>query len=334
MNINYALIDLHLHIDGSIPIKTIIKCAKIENIDLPSYNENELIKYLSVQGKCENLNKYLSYFDFPNRVMQSSTTLTLCTKELVESLASQGLLYAELRIAPQFHTKKGLSQEQVTASIIKGIKEGMENTNIKVNLILCIMRGSNQEDNIKTLGTAKKFLKKGVVAIDLAGDEALYPNKRYKFFFEIASKLSIPFTIHSGEAAGAESIIYAIKIGAKRIGHGVRSLESKDLLIKEKEENTTLELCPTSNLQTRAISCIEDFPIKRLMEKGIKCTVNTDNMTVSNTTLKKEFEILFNANQLNDTTAKKVVLNAVDAAFLSAEEKTILRTKIMDKLNM
>lgn len=334
MNYNkYALIDLHLHIDGSLPIKTIIKCAKIEGIHLPTEDSIELKKYLTVSENCTDLNEYLKCFSLPISVMQSKESLSLCAYDLVKELNSQGLIYAELRFAPQFHCKKGLTQDNVTNAIIEGMKKAENEGEIKTNLILCCMRGSKVEDNIETIEIAKKYYQKGVVAIDLAGAEAIFPTSDYKNIFSKAKELGLPYTIHAGEADGAKSITSALDFGALRLGHGIRSLESQDIIKREKKDNIILELCPTSNLQTKAISSLKEYPIPEFIKANVLCTINTDNMTVSGTTLENEFKILFEAGLIDKNTAKQLVLNSAKAAFINDSEKEILLKKVKAILN-
>lgn len=329
----YALIDLHLHIDGSLPINTIIKCAQIEGITLPTEDTTELKKYLTVSENCTDLNEYLVCFNLPISVMQSKKSLFLCAYDLVKELNSQGLIYAELRFAPQFHCEKGLTQDQVTKAVIEGMRRAESETKIKTNLILCCMRGNKIEKNIQTLEIARKYYKKGVVAIDLAGAESLFPTSDYENLFNKAKELGLPYTIHAGEADGAKSITSALDFGALRLGHGIRSLESQDILKREEKDNIILELCPTSNLQTKAISSLKEYPIPEFIKANVLCTINTDNMTVSGTTLENEFKILFEAGLIDKNTAKQLVLNSAKAAFINDSEKEILLKKVKAILN-
>ena len=337
----YALIDLHLHIDGSLPINTVIQCAKIENVTLPSEDPLKLKKYLTVSKNCTDLNEYLKCFSLPISVMQSKKSLLLCAYELVKELNSQGLIYAELRFAPQFHTEKGLNQDEVTKAIMEGMKkaeseiieESKNKEGIRTNLILCCMRGSKTEDNIETIKIAKKYYQKGVVAIDLAGAEAIFPTSDYENLFNKAKELGLSYTIHAGEADGTKSITSALDFGSLRLGHGIRSLESPNIIKREKEDNICLELCPTSNLQTKAVSSLKNYPISKFIKAGILCTINTDNMTVSGTTLKNEFKKLFESGLIDKNTAKQVVLNSAKAAFIDDSQKEILLKKIRARLN-
>ncbi len=318
---NYAIVDLHLHLDGSLSPEAIIEVAKKENIKLPSYEVNELRKYLEVPPTCSSLNEYLTKFDIPNLVLQSKNGLKTCTLDLLKRLSKDGLKYVEIRMAPQLSTSKGLSQDEVVSTLIETIKEGEKLYNIKANLILCLMRGENlNKENAETVKVARKYLNKGVVALDLAGAEALFPNEKFADFFIIANNLEIPFTIHAGEAGDYTSVLSAIRFNAKRIGHGVHAIENEDVVKLLVERKIPLEICPKSNLDTKTISSISELPIKEFMEKGVIVTINTDDMTVSNTSLKNEYKLLYE-NGLNCSDLRQIAINSINSAFLEKKEK-------------
>jgi len=320
------MIDLHLHLDGSLSPKTIIKLAEMSGVTLPAYDEKELLRYISADINCEDLNEYLKCFDLPLSVMQSAESLEHSVCALCEELKTKGMKYVEIRFAPQLHTKNGLSQTEVVSAAIEGIKR----SGFFANLILCCMRGDNNiEENLETVRVAKEFLGKGVVAVDLAGAEGLFKTESFAEVFKLARELNVPFTIHAGEADGAESVRCAVEFGAKRIGHGVRSLEDMAVVELIKEKNICLEMCPTSNIQTKAVADIADYPIKRFMELGVCVTLNTDNMTVSGTNIENEFELLKRELGLTEEERNNILKNAVNSAFLSDEEKTKLMSCVI-----
>lgn len=323
----YAIIDLHLHLDGSLSAKAIIKIAKKEGIKIPSFEEKELNEYLIVPHNCGSLNEYLERFSLPNLVLQSKYGLEVCTTDLLERLAKDGLKYVEIRMAPQLSTDQGLTQEKVVKILIKTMKKARKSC-IFSNLILCMMRGNDtHEKNFETIGIAKKFLGKGVVAMDLAGAEALFPNELFKKEFEEINKLGIPLTIHSGEAAGSESVSSALKFGAARIGHGIHSIEDKNVIKELIKRGVCLEICPKSNLDTKTINKYEDLPIREFMKNGIKVTINTDDMTVSNTTLKQEYETLVKLG-FSEEELKSFAKNSIDFAFCNSKLKGYLNSLI------
>ena len=322
------MIDLHLHLDGSLTPELIIKLAKEQNIKLPTYDSNNLKQYLAVPKDCESLNDYLKCFELPLSVLQTKDAISQSVCDLLTRLKNQGFIYAEVRFAPQLHTQKGLSQKEVVEAAINGLKL----SNFNANLILCCMRGSdNERENLETVDTAKEFLGKGVCALDLAGAEALFKTKTFKKVFDKARELNIPFTIHAGEADGAESVKTAINFGAKRIGHGVYSIYDNELLKEIIDKKIVLEICPTSNFQTKALGTIQDYPVKKLFDLGVKISINTDNMTVSNTTIFDEYKFLKDNFGFTDSDIEKTILNSIDAAFITEKEKNKLKKLIMKK---
>ena len=319
----YAIVDLHLHLDGSLSAKAIIEVAKKEGINLPTFDEKELNKYLMVPENCQSLNEYLERFSLPNLVLQSKQGLEICTLDLLERLAKDGLKYVEIRMAPQLSTDKGLLQEEVVETLIKTCKIA-EKSHIFSNLILCMMRGNDtKEKNLETIRVAKKFLGKGVVAMDLAGAEGLFPNEMFDEEFNLIHELNIPLTIHAGEASGASSVASALKYHAVRIGHGIHSAEDENVLQELKDKNIYLEVCPKSNLDTKTISKYEDLPLKAFINKGIKVSINTDDMTVSNTTLKQEYETLSKMG-FNEKELQEFAKNSIEASFTDQKTKDYL----------
>lgn len=322
----YAIADIHLHLDGSLSAKAIIKVAKEEGIKLPSYCPHKLNKYLRVPKNCKSLNEYLERFALPNLVLQTKNGLRKCSLDLLERLAKQGLKYCEIRMAPQLSTAQGLSQKKVVETLIQTFNEQKF---IRANLILCLIRGKDtHEANIETIEVAKEFYRKGVVAIDLAGAEALFENQLFEKEFKLAQEYKLPFTIHAGEAGDARSVQSAIEMGASRIGHGIHSVDDKNVLELLKKRGICLEICPKSNLDTKTIKSYSELPLKKLKEAGVKVSINTDDMTVSNTELWKEYRTLTKLGFKEDE-LQEFALNTVDAAFVSDAEKVILKKFIL-----
>ena len=315
------LVELHIHLDGALSIDNCKKIAKIQNIIIPS--DEKLSKILTVSSNCHDLNEFLTKFDFPLSLLQTKLGIKNSVINLLNELEKQGIIYVEIRFAPQLHTNKSLTQEEVVLSAL----EGLESSNIKSNLILCCMRGDkNNKENMETVRIAKKYLDKGVCAIDLAGAEKLYPTKNFEDIFKYAKELNVPFTIHAGEADGPNSVYDAIRFGAKRIGHGVRSIEDNSLIKIIKENNITLEVCPTSNICTSIYNKIDELPIKKLIDSGINITINTDDPIVCNTNLKQELKLIGENFDLSYEDIIKLQLNAIKSSFASDEiKKEIIR---------
>lgn len=316
------MIDLHLHFDGSLFPRTILELAGEQQIPLPSEDPDELKLFLTAPEDCGSLNEYLEKFDLPLLVLQTKEAVRKGMYTLLCSLREQGMLYAEVRFAPQSHLRKGLTQEEVVKAAVLGMQEAAAGSFFKAKLILCCMRGTdNLEANKKTIETAAAYLGRGVAAIDLAGAEALYPTADFEELFVYAKSLGVPYTIHAGEADGPESIEAALRFGAYRIGHGVRAQEDEGLLSLLRERQIPLEMCPTSNVQTKAVGSFCDHPILTYLRSGLKVTLNTDNMTVSDTTIEREYNRL--SGELGMTTEEKrqLLYHAADAAFLTEEER-------------
>lgn len=316
------MIDLHLHFDGSLLPRTILELAREQQLPLPAEDPDELKLFLSAPEDCESLNEYLEKFDLPLSVLQTKEAIRKAMYTLLSSLKEQGMLYAEVRFAPQSHLRKGLTQEDAVKAAILGMQEATAGSFFMAKLILCCMRGGdNQEANRKTIETAAAFLGRGVAAVDLAGAEALFPTADYEELFAYAKDLGLPFTIHAGEADGPESIEAALRFGAARIGHGVRANEDEKVLGLLRESQIPMEMCPTSNVQTKAVSSFLEHPILRYLRSGLKVTVNTDNMTVSDTTIEREYRRLKTELGMTEEERKALLFNAADAAFLTEEER-------------
>ena len=323
----YALIDLHLHLDGSLSLESARSLARAQEIELPD-DDGELLSRLRVSKDCKDLNEYLERFELPLTLLQSYDALKNAAFDLCEELYEAGLVYAEIRFAPQLHCRAGLSQEDAVIAVT----EGAGASRLKASIILCCMRGAdNKEENMLTVKLTKKYLGKGVCALDLAGAEALFSNEGFTDVFEYARSLDLPFTLHAGEALGAESVRSAIKLGARRIGHGVRSVEDGELLAVLAEKKIALELCPTSNLNTCVFDSIEEYPIRTFLDAGVAITVNTDNLAVSNTSLAEEYELIANTFSLTENELMTIALNSANAAFLPENEKSELLNEVKNR---
>ena len=300
-------IELHLHLDGSVRPETIADMLKI---DINKVKEETIAK-----EKCEDLNDYLTKFELPIKAMQTKENLKRITHELISDLKDENVIYAEIRFAPIKHIEN-LTLEEV----VEAVTQGLKNEDVKTNLILCMMRDSSYEENLKIVELAKKYLNKGVVGLDLAGAKA--------------SKEQIPFTIHAGEADGPSSINDAISFKASRIGHGIRAIEDEKTIKKIINENILLEICPTSNVQTNAVKAYENHPIKKLFDLGCKVSINTDNRTVSNVTLTKEYELLNKYLNFSLDEIIKINLETIKHTFLSEKEKQELTSLYLDKIRI
>lgn len=325
----YAIADIHLHLDGSLSPKAVIDVAKKENIELPTYDEKELVNYLQAPENCESLNELLKRFELPNLVLQSKYGLRYCTLDLLKRISDDGVKYAEIRMAPQLSTAKGLSQEDVVKTMIEALKEGERLYKIKSNLIVCMMRGENNfAKNKETIELANKYKNDKVVCVDIAGAEALFPNDMFIMEFALVKKYGLNLTIHAGEASGPDSVASALSYGANRIGHGIHAINDKNVCKLLKKSGICLEICPKSNLDTKAIKSYDELPIKQFMKMGIKVSINSDDMTVCNTSIKKEYETLSKLG-FNEQDLQEFALNTIEASFADQETKEYLKKFIL-----
>lgn len=324
-----SYIDLHCHLDGAVTVEIAKALAKLQNLTLPTDHEKDLKALLTVPKDCNNLNDFLKCFALPLSLMQTYEGLREAARCVCNHLKENRVVYAELRYAPQLHTTQGMTQKET----IQAVLAGMQESDLKANLILCCMRGrGNEAENDETLKLTDKFLVEdgGVVAMDLAGAEALFPTENYRDLFAKAKSLNIPFTIHAGEADGAESVRLAVEYGARRIGHGVRSREDANLLKQIAEKGIVLEMCPTSNRQTKAIVAMSDYPLMAYLNMGIKVTLNTDDPAIEGTEIAKEYRYMEETFGLTKTQKKILMHNAIEGAFTNEETRKKLRSLLSD----
>ncbi|MGL4912846.1 MAG: adenosine deaminase [Romboutsia sp.] len=329
MTKNLPKIELHCHLDGSVRSNTIIDIAKNEKMEIPTFDEKEIKKFVQVSSDCKSLNEYLKRFDLANKIMQSKDSLERVTFELLEDAASENVKYIEVRFAPQLHTQNGLEFKEIIQSAISGIKKAENMYDIKGNLILSCMRTMSVESGLLVIEEGQEFLNKGVVAIDLAGPEEEGFVMKFKPIIDKAKEYGYRVTIHAGEACSGQNVIDAINIlGAERIGHGVRIRDMKDAYELVKEKSIILEMCPTSNIQTKAIDDFKTYPLVDFYKDDINVTLNTDNRTVSNIDLSNEIDLILSNFDVSNDDYKKIYLKSVDATFADEDTKKWLRNFI------
>ncbi len=317
------MIELHLHLDGSLRPATVMELADQQGILLPTRDLKELTEeHLQVPDDCVDLVECLKRFELPVKVLGTPEAIRRVTYELVEDLAGEGHRYAEIRFAPQYARFTGYSQQEFTEAACDGLREALAKyPSMKGGLILCCMRGNdNREENLETIRTTARCLDRGVCAADLAGAESLFPTEMFADVFTLAKKMDVPYTIHAGESAGhisgPDSIRAALKMGAKRLGHGVLAIQDPELVRHLAAEKIALEVSYTSNVQTKAFPTAAEHSLRRLYEAGVHVTINTDNRTVSNVTLLQEIERVKKAFGFTDSDIAVMQEYAGEAAFL------------------
>jgi adenosine deaminase len=317
-------IELHCHLDASVRVATVAELGRRIGLNLPTALEPALV----APEICSDLADYLVRIDLALEVMQHRDHLVRISREVVEDLAVDGTIYGEIRFAPQLHLRNGLTMQEVLNAVDEGLKQGERQTGMKTGLIVCCLRHESGERSLEIAKLAVNNRDK-VCALDLAGDEARYIGAPHAEAFALAKREGLRRTVHAGEAAGAESIREAIDLlGAERIGHGVRVDESSELQERAKAARLPLEMCPLSNVQTRAANSLPEHPIDRLFRKGLHVTVNTDCRTVSLTTLTKEFERLENTFHWGVGEFHQCQRNSAEAAFVSDEVRAGLLRRL------
>jgi adenosine deaminase len=318
-------IELHCHLDASVRVSTVADLGRKIGLSLPTPLEPALI----APEICIDLADYLVRIDLALEVMQHRDHLVRISREIVEDLAADGTIYGEIRFAPQLHLRNGLTMQEVLNAVHEGLKQGEQQMGVKTGLIVCCLRHESGERSFEIAKLAVNNRDK-VCALDLAGDEARYIGAPHAEAFALAKREGLRRTVHAGEAAGAESIREAFDLlGAERIGHGVRITESDELQNRAKAARLPLEMCPLSNIQTRAANSLPEHPIDRLFRSGLHVTVNTDCPTVSHTTLTNEFQRLENTFHWGPAEFHQCQLNSAEAAFVNAETRADLLRRLM-----
>ncbi len=312
--------DLHLHLDGSLRLATMIELAERQGIALPSRNEAELAAHLTPDNS--DLEGYLRFFDTTLSVLDTEAALERSAYELAEDAAKENVRYLEVRYSPILHQKRGLELEPIVDAVLRGLRRAEEDHNVRAGVILCGIRHMDPDSSVRLADLAIAYKGRGVVAFDLAGAEKDYPAKEHREAFARILRHNINVTVHAGEGFGPPSIAQALhNCGAHRIGHGTRLREDADLLAYVNDHRIPLEMCITSNLQTGTIERMEDHPFGEYFRLGLRVTLNTDNRLISNTTLTQELDLASRLFDLDVPALRKVIINGFKSAFLPHGEK-------------
>jgi adenosine deaminase len=325
--------DLHVHLDGSLRLSTILDLADKQRIELPARDEEGLRRAMHLGENCGSLVEYLKAFDVTLRVMQTEDSLRRIAFELAEDAAKENVRYMEVRYAPMLHTRRGLRLTTVVESVLEGLRKAQEEHHIESNVIICGIRNVSPESSLEMAELAVAYKGRGVVGFDLAGAEYDHPAKHHKAAFQLVRDNNINVTIHAGEAYGPESIAQAIHVcGAHRIGHGCRLRENGDLLHYVNDHRIPLECCPSSNVQTGAIRDLASHPLKLYKNLGLRVTVNTDNRLITDTTVSKELWLCHTQLGLSLKDIKQIILSGFKSAFLPFHVKQQYLRKASEEL--
>lgn len=325
--------DLHVHLDGSLRLSTILDLADKQRVELPARDEDGLRKAMNVGQNCGSLVEYLKAFDVTLRVMQTEDSLRRIAYELAEDAARENVRYMEVRYSPMLHTRRGLKLTTVVEAVLEGLRAAQDEHGIESNVILCGIRNVSPESSLEMAELAVAYKNRGVVGFDLAGAEYDHPAKHHKQAFQLVRSNNINVTIHAGEAYGPESIHQAIHVcGAHRIGHGCRLREDGDLLHYVNDHRIALECCPSSNVQTGAIKTLASHPIKLYKNLGLRVTVNTDNRLVTDTTVSKELWLCHKEMGFTLADLKQIILSGFKSAFLPFHVKQQYLRRVSEEL--
>ena len=335
---------LHDHLDGGLRPETIIEIAQqIGYKKLPTDDPKKLADWFEESCNSHSLVRYLETFSHTIAVMQSKEAIIRVSRECAIDLARDGVVYAEVRGAPELFTEQGLTLDQVVEATLEGYKQGMaeaasEGNKIRVESLLCGMRQNNRSQ--EAAAAVVKYRDKGVVGFDIAGPEDGFPPTNQLETFEYLRKENAHFTIHAGEAYGLPSIWEAIQIcGAERLGHGVRIIDDIDfsgdkpklgpLASYVRDRRIPLELCPTSNLQTGAAKTYSEHPIGILAKLRFRVTLNTDNRLMSRTSMSNEMSECVKSFGWKFTDLQRVTVNALKSSFIPFEERLEIIEKVV-----
>lgn len=317
-------VELHLHLDCSLTRSALHRLGN-------PIGEAEFRRLYTAPERCDSLMDYLRAIGPSCEALQTAPALTIAMDELLRALAADGVIYAEIRFAPHTHQRGGLSLDQVMEAVAEGLAAGEAATGIKAGLLLCALRDYAPDENLKAIELAHRWRDRGVVGVDLAGDEAGHPAAANRRVFDRAHEFGLPVTAHAGEAAGPDSLREVMALLAPaRIGHGVRAIESEDLLAEIKARNLHLEVCPSSNIQVGVFGDYADHPIDHLSRRGLSLSINTDARTVAPLTLSLEYRRLSAAFGWQTGEFLAHNLEALRHAFLPEEAKAGLGARLIE----
>jgi len=312
-------IDLHRHLEGSLRLGTLTLIAREHGIDIPAANTAQLRPLVQVtKNDPANLEHFLAKFEILRRFYHSDEAIARLTYEAIVDAAADNVQYLELRFSPQaLARKRGFPLTDVTDWVIEAAHQASRVCEIEVGLIVTLLRHEDIALAEKVAHIAFARRHKGIVGIDLAGNEIRFPCDPFKHIFDEAHKLGLGITVHAGEVMGGDTIRSAIEdLHAERLGHGVRVIDDPDLIEMVKEREIALEMCLLSNVHTGAVANMAEHPAKQLLEAGVLVTLNTDDPSVSDSDLSNEYQMGMGESGLTYTHVRQAILNAAAAAFL------------------
>ena len=326
--------ELHCHLDGSVRPATLAELASEYGVKLPCSPAADDVAKMMCVTDAATLEEYLARFEYTISVMQTAEAVERVAYELVADAHEDGVRYIEVRNAPLLNTRRGLSLDDVVDATVRGLERGEREFGVVARFIVCALRNLPAASSMEQARLAVKHKDRGVVAFDLAGGETGNPAKVHAAAFTYARDHDLAVTVHAGEGHGVESIRQAVHdCGANRIGHGTRLFEDPSLAQYVNDRRIALEMCPTSNVQTRAVESYAAHPFRDYFGRGMNVTLNTDNRLMSGTTLTDEY--MHAAEEMGFTVAdlSLVALNGFASAFLPWEERLRLIESVRGEID-
>jgi adenosine deaminase len=322
-------VDIHCHLDGCLRPRTVLELADAQGVRLPTRKLPALTRVLQAGRRTRNLADYLKIFDITLSVMQERDALYRVAYELAEDAAAENVRHLEVRYSPILHRQKRMALEAVVDAVIAGLADAGRRYNVSTGVIICGIRSMNPRYSVVLAELAVAYKGRGVLAFDLAGQEKDYPAKAHRRAFGIVLNQNINSTVHAGEAFGPASIAQALHhCGAHRIGHGTRLREDQDLMKYVNDHRIPLEVCLSSNLQTRAVRAIREHPFHYYFQRGLRVTLNTDSRLISATTVSNEMALAARAFRLSPYEVKRIIINGFKSAFLPYSQKARLLREV------
>lgn len=322
-----AKAELHCHLDGSISLGVIRQLAEMANITVPE-SDKELKQLVVAPENAESLMDYLKTFDFVRPLLQTKEALHLAAYDVARQAAQENVIYTEIRFAPELSMDECLSASETVEAVLAGLKQAEEEFGIVAKVLVCGMKQSPKEVARDIFEHVVELAEKGLVGFDFAGNELDFPPAQLADLIKETQALGLPMTFHAGECGCAHYIADSIALDIKRIGHSTAIYNQPELIQEFIEKGVTAELCLTSNLQTKAAKSLDEFPFLALKNAGAKITINTDNRTVSDTNLTKEYALFVKHFGVSVADFLAFNKNAIQASFTNEAQKAELLSKI------
>lgn len=327
-------IDLHRHLEGSLRLDTLAEIAIEHRLDLPGTDIETLRPYVQVTDDPPTSASFLAKFELLRHFYRSPEAVGRLAYEAIADAAADNVRYLELRFSPQALSRvQGFPLNEVCDWVIEATQQACQTFAIEVGLIVTLVRHEPPSMAEAVAQVAFERHDRGIVGIDLAGDEVNFPSQPFQSIFREAKAIGMGVTVHAGEWQGAEAIRWAVEeMSADRIGHGVRVIEDLEVLHLVQERSVVLEVCLTSNLQTGVVRHMSHHPLLDLVNMGVDVTLNTDDPSISDSTLTEEYQVAVETLGMDYKTLRKLILNAASCAFLPPDRKTALVNKFNDAL--